>query len=120
MKWWRRDRRVGTLDMVQDLRAFAPHVKTSVLWRDIGGSEFELLRDRLASGVLCTRVDKLWRDWQPNRIAWAKERLPTSDAEMYRVYKWMLTSMDNAAKHRTGTADADAHCKTVMFTVGER
>ena len=30
------------------------------------------------------------------------------------------TSMDNAAKHQTGTADPDTHCKTVMFTVGER
>ena len=51
---------------------------------------------------------------------WKKEKLPTSETELYRVYKWMLTSMDNAAKHKTGTADPDSHCKTVMFTTSER
>ena len=110
--------KVRTIDFVHYLRALK--VPTVGLWLDAEGSEFQLMRDLLTSGVLCTRIDNLWMDWHPNRITWGKEGLPTSDVEMYKVYKWMLTSMDNAAKHQTGTADPDTHCKTVMFTVGER
>jgi len=111
--------RVKTLDLVHYLRALHA-VPTVGMWLDAEGSEFELLRDLLSSGALCGRVDNLWMDWHPTRIAWAKERLPISDVEMHKMYNWMLTSMDNRAKHQTGTADPDAHCKTAMFTVGQR
>ena len=109
---------VKTLDFVQYLR----HIKASsvALFLDVEGSEFELMRDLITSGALCMRVDNLWMDWHPARISWGKEKLPTTETEMHKVYRWMLTSMDNSAKHQTGTASPYAHCKTVMFTVGER
>ena len=110
--------KVKTLDFVHYLRALK--VQNIALWLDAEGSEFTLMRDLITSGVMCGRVDNLWMDWHPNRIHWGREGLPTSDTELYKVYKWMLTSMDNSAKHQTGTADPDSHCKTVMFTVGER
>jgi len=110
--------RVRTLDIVHYLRALK--VPSIAMWLSVEGAEFEMMRDLLTSGVLCAKVDNLWMDWHPNRIEWKKERLPTSDVEMYHVYKWMLTSMDNSAKHQTGTADPDSHCKTAMFTTSER
>ena len=86
------------------------HIYRAPVWRTGATRDF----------ALCTRVDNLWMDWHPTRISWAKEKLPTTETEMHKVYRWMLTSMDNAAKHQTGTASPDAHCKTVMFTMGER
>ena len=109
---------VRTLDFVHYLRAL--RVPVVSLWLDAEGAEFEILRDLLTSGVLCARVDNLWMDWHPSRFDWRKEKLPTSEVEMHKVYKWMLESMDNRVKHQTGTADPDTHCKTVMFTVGQR
>ena len=111
---------VKTIDIVKYLRNLH-HAKEVAMQLDAEGSEFEMFRDLMLSGVLCNKIDNLWVDWHPgNRISWTKAGLPTSDAEMYKVYKWMLTSTDNSAKHRSGTADPDAHCKTVMFTIGER
>ena len=62
---------------------------------DVEGAEFALMRDLLTSGALCARVDNLWMDWHPSRISWAKVRLPISEQEIFKMYNWMLTSMDN-------------------------
>ena len=73
-----------------------------------------------APAPAASKVDDLWVDWHPGgRISWSKERLPTKDDEMHKVYKWMLNSVDNAAKHATGQSDSESHCKTVMYTVGQ-
>ena len=109
---------VKTIDLVRYLKGL--RVRSVGMSLDTEGSEFELLRDLMLSGVLCSKVDDLWVDWHPGgRISWSKERLPTKDDEMHKVYKWMLNSVDNAAKHATGQSDSESHCKTVMYTVGQ-
>ena len=109
---------VKTIDLVRYLKGL--RVRSVGMSLDTEGSEFELFRDLMLSGVLCSKVDDLWVDWHPGgRISWSKERLPTKDDEMHKIYKWMLTSVDNAAKHATGQPDSESHCKTVMYTVGQ-
>jgi hypothetical protein len=111
--------RVKTLDIVKYLRAL-PRSTNVGLMLDAEGAEFEMMRDVMMSGTLCAKVDDLWMDWHPARFDWKKAKLPASEIEMHKVYKWMLESMDNSAKHRTGAADPDSHCKTVMYTIGQR
>ena len=49
---------VRTLDAVTYLRSLtAPRISVKL---DVEGSEFELLRDLLASGALCERVENFW------------------------------------------------------------
>ena len=108
---------VRTLDVVRYLKGL--RAKSVGMALDAEGAEFEMLRDLLLSGALCAKVDDLWLDWHPTRISWSQEKLPTLDIEMHKIYKWMLSTVENSAKHKTGTADPESHCKTVMYTVGQ-
>jgi FkbM family methyltransferase len=82
---------VRTVDAVSYLRALP--MSEIALKIDIEGSEFTVLRDLLASGTLCQRVEHLWIEWHMGRIDWRKVGLPVSEGKLMETYSWMLKSM---------------------------
>ena len=95
---------VRTLDAVTYLRSLtAPRISVKL---DVEGSEFELLRDLLASGALCERVENFWIECTcaylpppcPSRLVLTHQR--TSDSCL-RSYNDSLAS----AGHGGGRVD---------------
>jgi hypothetical protein len=76
-------------------------------------AQFELLRELLASGVLCERVDDLWMEWHEKRVNWRTLKLPTQADELKKMYTWMLTTMGGrgVVGHRE---DRSPHCRTIL------
>ena len=123
---------VRTVDGVNFLRGLDRGVPIE-LKMDIEGSEEEVVRDLISSGVLCERVSNLWVEWhdtgkhkRPNESApWISLNLPGAvrpeSGSVKAVYKWMLRSMTTG---RNANAERAAgmpqppllgpHCRTML------
>ena len=103
---------VRTIDAVRYLRSLK--AKTIALKIDVEGSEFELLRDLIASGVLCERVDHLWVEWHGNgRIDYKKLGLPDKEGDLADMYRWMFRSMQG--RFVTTPERRSPHCRTILM-----
>ena len=102
---------VQTWDAVRYLRALsAPHVSLKL---DVEGTEFEMLRDLLVSGVLCEKVDNLWIEWHGGgRINWKSLNLPMQEAQMQKMYTWLLSTVQS--RRITTRQDLSPHCRTFL------
>ena len=78
------------------------------------GSEFEVLRDLIASGALCERVDHLWVEWHgSSRVDARALGLPIDPSGVARTYAWMLTTLGGG--QATVPERLSPHCRTLLM-----
>ena len=79
---------------------------------DVEGSEYDILRDLLMSGVLCKRVKNLWVEFHPTRDATIGT--PTRVDE---VFKWMLQTHNDSthALQQAWLPYPSARCATTLL-----
>jgi len=89
---------VHAVDAVRYLQGLS--VNRIALKVDVEAFEYELLRDLIATGVLCQKVEDLFVEWHEDRIAWRAEGLPVPGPALRAAYTWML---GNATRRRCRT-----------------
>lgn len=103
---------VQTLDAVRLLRSV--NATRVALKLDVEGMEFQLLRDLLASGVLCERVDHLWVEFHGSgRINYQTLGLPMKENNLQAVYEWMLHTFQDRRIYTP--QQLSPHCRTMLM-----
>ena len=77
---------------------------------DVEGSEYDILRDLLMSGVLCTRVETLWIEFHSTRDG----TLGTPE-RVDEVFRWMLETHNESTRPLPWLPYASARCATTLL-----
>jgi FkbM family methyltransferase len=103
---------VRTVDATPFLDAVGGRGGPIALKLDVEGSEYDILRDLLMSGVLCKRVETLWVEFHSTR-----DGAVGTPARVDEVFKWMLeTHNENArALQQAWLPYTSARCSTTLL-----
>lgn len=79
---------------------------------DVEGSEYDILRDLLMSGVLCTRVQTLWVEFHG-----AQDATKGTPAHIDAVFKWMLETHNESTRElqQAWLPYPSARCATTLL-----
>lgn len=104
--------RVRTVDTTSFLRVLGARGKPIAMKLDVEGSEYDILRNILLSGVLCKRVHTLWVEFHEARDA--SEGTPT---HISAVLKWMLETHNESARalQKAWLPHPSAVCATTLL-----
>ena len=101
---------VRTVDATPFLDAVGRRGGPIALKLDVEGSEYDILRDLLMSGVLCKRVENLWVEFHPT---W--DATVGTPAGVDEVFKWMLQSHNRTTQTHAWLPYKSARCATTLL-----
>ena len=74
------------------------------------GSEYDILRDLLMSGVLCKRVETLWIEFHSTR-----DGTVGTPERVDEVFRWMLETHNESTRPLPWLPYASARCATTLL-----
>ena len=101
---------VRTVDATPFLDSVGRRGVPIALKLDVEGSEYDILRDLLMSGVLCRHVENLWVEFHPTRDATVG-----TPASVDEVFKWMLQTHNVSTQTHAWLPYKSARCATTLL-----